>query len=77
MHLKFSIRRRSVLFLKRLPRYVYCKQEYGSIVGQIPTGNFTTISVKSAKVTIKMVKLSNNFGKNLWCTFTEMLNEKN
>ena len=23
-----------------------------------------------------MVKLSNYFGKNLWCTFTQMLNEK-
>ena len=28
------------------------------------------------KVTIKMVKLSINFGKNLWCTFTQVLNEK-
>ena len=36
----------------------------------------TNISVQSAKVTIKMVKLSNNFGKNLLCTFTQMLNEK-
>ena len=47
------------------------------IVGQMPTGHSTTISVQSAKVTIKMVKLSNNFGKNLWCTFTQMLYEKN
>ena len=46
------------------------------IVGQIPTGHLTTISVYSAKVTIKMVILSNYFGKNLWCTFTQMLNEK-
>ena len=46
------------------------------IVGQIPTGHLTTIIVQSAKVNIKMVKLSNDFGKNLWCTFTQMLNEK-
>ena len=46
------------------------------IVGQIPTGHLTTISVYSAKVTIKMVILSNYFGKNLWCTFTQILNEK-
>ena len=44
-----------------------------SIVGQIPGGHLTTIS---AKVAIKMVKLSNYFGKNLWCTFNQMLNEK-
>ena len=37
------------------------------IVGQI---------VESAKVIIQMVKLSNNFGKNLWFTFIQMLNEK-
>ena len=23
-----------------------------------------------------MLKISNYFGKNLWCTFTQMLNEK-
>ena len=38
-----------------------------AVVGQIPTGQLTTISVWSAKVAIKMVKLSNYFGKNLWC----------
>ena len=48
-----------------------------SIVGQIPTGYLTTISVYSEKVAIKMVKLSNFFGKNLGCTFTQILNEKN
>ena len=35
------------------------------------------LTIISAKVTIKMVKLSNNFGKNLWGTFTQMRNEKN
>ena len=34
------------------------------------------MSVYSAKITIKMVIVSNYFGKNLWCTFTEILNEK-
>ena len=43
-----------------------------TVVGQIPSGHLTTISVFSAKVTIKMVILSNYyFGKNLWCTFTQ------
>ena len=32
--------------------------------------------VKSAKVAIKMVKISNYSYKNLWCTFTQMMNEK-
>ena len=36
----------------------------------------TTISIYSAKVTIKMMILSNYFGKNLWCTFTQILDEK-
>ena len=25
---------------------------------------------------MKVVKLSHNFGKNLWCTFTQLLSEK-
>ena len=33
------------------------------IVGQIPTGHLSTISVYSAKVTIIMVIISNHFGK--------------
>ena len=60
-------------FAKTKPNFFIIRK----IVGQIPTGHLTTISVESAKVTIKMVKLSNNFGKNLWCTFTQILNEKN
>ena len=44
------------------------------IVGQIHTGHLTTISVKSAKVAIKIVIISNY--QNLCCTFTQMLNEK-
>ena len=47
------------------------------IVGQIPTGHLTTISVYIAKVTIQMEILSNYCGKNLWCTFTQILYEKN
>ena len=46
------------------------------IVGQFPTGHLTTISLYSGKVTIKMVILSNYFGKSLWCTFTQIINEK-
>ena len=46
------------------------------IVGQISTEHLTTISVYRAKVTIKKVILSNYFGQNLWCTFTQILNEK-
>ena len=46
------------------------------IVGQIPTGLLPTISVYNAKVAIKMVMLSYHFGKNLWCTFTQKMNEK-
>ena len=32
--------------------------------------------LKRAKVALKMVKLSHNFGRNLWCTFSQMPNEK-
>ena len=46
-----------------------------TIIGLIPTGHLTTISVLSAKVAIKMVKISNYFFKNLLSTFTQMLNE--
>ena len=35
----------------------------------------TKLGVLSAKVAIKLVIISNHFGKNLWCTFTQMLNE--
>ena len=45
-------------------------------VGKNPTGHLPTMSDKSAKVTIKMVKLSNNFDKNLLCTYTQILDEK-
>ena len=45
------------------------------IVGQIPTGHLTTLSVYSAKVTLKMVILSNYFGKNSWCTITVHLHK--
>ena len=47
------------------------------MVGQIPTGHLTTISVLSVEVAIKMIKLSNFFSKSLWWTFTQMLNKKN
>ena len=55
---------------------VSSKKVTEKIVGPISTGHLTTISVKSAKVAIKMVIISNYFGKNVWCTFTQMLNEK-
>ena len=45
-------------------------------VGKNPNGHLPTISDKSAKVTIKMVKLSNNFVKNLLFTYTQILDEK-
>ena len=54
--------------------YILDPEPYGywsgstAIVGQIPTGHLTTISVYSAKVNIKMAILSNYFGKNLRCT---------
>ena len=53
-----------------------CTGMISTKVGQIPTGNLTTISVSSVKVTMKMVKLSNISVIILWCTFTQILNEK-
>ena len=53
-----------------------CTGMISTIVRQIPTGKMTTISVSSAKVTMKMVKLSNISVIILWFTFTQILNEK-
>ena len=51
---------------KGLGNYYDCRR--------IPTRHLTTISEKG---TIKMVELSNNFVKNFWFIFNQMLNEKN
>ena len=48
----------------------------GSRTNSHRTNSHRILVFKSAKVAIKMVILSNYFGKHFSCTFTQMLNEQ-
>ena len=50
--------------------------EDSTVAGNLSIGHLSNSSVKSAKVAIKIIIISSYFGKNLWCTFTEMLDKK-